>query len=201
MFRLRLAPFSQHIIRAQALGSRVRVPITRRHISHGSPRPSGTTRRIAIWTSSFSAISVVAAYFLWPDVSRSAPTYASAALSPAHFTPATVSATEESKTPNTRLITLTIPKDAMPPIQEGLFAPIWSIYIKDDDIQVERAYTPLHGIDEKGRMQFWIKRYSKGEVGRWLHSKQIGDKVEIRGPLKTYPWTDELWDEVIMVSG
>ena len=49
-------------------------------------------------------------------------------------------------------------------------------------------------------MKFWIKRYVKGEVGRWLHSKRVGDKLEIRGPLKSYPWVDQLWDEVILVS-
>ena len=76
---------------------------------------------------------------------------------------------------------------------------MWSIYVKDDDIQVEREYTPLEGIDEQGQMKFWIKRYPKGEVGRWIHSKRVGDKIEIRGPMRTYPWVDGLWDEVVMV--
>jgi len=79
--------------------------------------------------------------------------------------------------------------------------PIWSVYIKDDDIQVERPYTPLEGIDEEGRMLFWVKKYEKGEVGRWLHSKKVGDMIEIRGPLKTWIWQDYAWDEVFMISG
>jgi cytochrome-b5 reductase len=78
-------------------------------------------------------------------------------------------------------------------------APIWSIYIKDDDIQVERPYTPLEGVSEDGRMLFWIKKYEKGEVGRWLHSKNVGDTIEIRGPLKTWLWQEGAWDEVVMV--
>lgn len=153
-----------------------------------------------MWASSLGAAGLVAAYFLWPDIYRGAPTISNAALSPAHFTPAIVTATEECKTPNTRLITLTVPKEAMPLRQEGLFSPIWTIYVKDDDIQVERAYTPLEGIDKNGRVKFWTKRYAKGEVGRWLHSKRIGEKIEIRGPLRSYPWLYERWDEVVLVG-
>jgi hypothetical protein len=79
------------------------------------------------------------------------------------------------------------------------FDPIWSIFIKDDDIQVERPYTPLFGIDEEGTIKLWVKRYQRGEVGRWLHSKKAGDTIEIRGPLKTFPFEVAKWDEVVMV--
>ncbi|KAF8897272.1 hypothetical protein BD779DRAFT_363540 [Infundibulicybe gibba] len=50
-------------------------------------------------------------------------------------------------------------------------------------------------------MQFWIKKYPKGEVGRWLHTKNTGDQVEIRGPLMTWPWNEDAWDDIIMISG
>lgn len=161
---------------------------------------SSVTRRIAVGAGAVGSVSLVAAYFFWPDVSRSAPTYANVALSPTHFTPVTITATEQCLDPTTRLMTLTVPRESMPPPQDTLFAPIWSIFIKDDDIQVERPYTPLEGIDDQGRMRFWVKRYPKGEVGRWLHSKRVGDQIEIRGPLKTWAWQDQAWDEVVMVS-
>ncbi|CAL1700905.1 unnamed protein product [Somion occarium] len=50
-------------------------------------------------------------------------------------------------------------------------------------------------------MKFWIKKYPKGEVGKWLHSKKVGDTIEIRGPLMTWPWQDDIWDEIVMISG
>ncbi|KAI0638082.1 ferredoxin reductase-like C-terminal NADP-linked domain-containing protein [Trametes polyzona] len=145
--------------------------------------------------------AIVASYFLWPDPSRAAPTKKNALLLPTHFTPVEVTATEPCPDPNTRLMTLTVPRQSIPSLDETAFQPIWSIYIKDDDIQVERPFTPLEGIDSEGRMKFWIKRYERGEVGRWLHSKKVGDKIEIRGPLKTWPWQEGEWDEVIMISG
>lgn len=137
-----------------------------------------------------------ALYFFYPDASRSAPTSSDAPLSPSHFTPATVESTVGSG-PNTKLMTLVIPPNLIP---QSALGPIWSVFIKDDQIQVERPYTPLYGIDESGRMEFWIKKYPKGEVGRWLHSKAVGDTIELRGPLSTWHWKEDAWDEVIMVN-
>ncbi|KAF8211421.1 hypothetical protein K438DRAFT_1709627 [Mycena galopus ATCC 62051] len=140
-----------------------------------------------------------AAYLFLPDKTRHAPTVDDASLSPSHFTPATLTSSEPSG-PNTKLLVLTVPGFSKPKHASKL-APIWSVYIKDDDIQVERPYTPLEGIDEHGRMRFWIKKYPKGEVGRWLHSKKIGDQVEFRGPLSTWAWKEDAWDEIVMISG
>ncbi|KAF9008747.1 ferredoxin reductase-like protein [Cyathus striatus] len=161
--------------------------------------------RNKVATSAFAlAFTVgVAAYFFLPDQSRAAPTSTNKHLSPAHFTQATVIASEPSG-PNTKLITVAIPKHLIPPSHDPAtcgFSPIWSVCIKDDDIQVERAYTPLHGMNDDGQMQLWIKRYPNGEVGRWLHSKQVGEQIELRGPLMTWMWRDNNWDEVIMISG
>lgn len=145
-------------------------------------------------------IGLASLYFFLPDPSRSAPTSSNKPLSANHFTPATVISNEISG-PNSKILKLRVPphlviRNENEPIG---FGPIWSVFIKDDDIQVERPYTPLESIDENGNMLFWIKRYPKGEVGRWLHSKQVGDAVELRGPLKTWPWDEGEWNEVVLV--
>ncbi|KAG1753802.1 uncharacterized protein EDB91DRAFT_1286495 [Suillus paluster] len=143
--------------------------------------------------------AVVAAYFLLPDISRGAPTCDSIPLSPSHFTPAKlVSSTYASS--GTIMLTVAVPPELLPN-ESDLFAPIWSVFIKDDDIQVERPYTPLDGVDKDGNMRFWIKKYQHGEVSRWLHSKKVGETIEIRGPLKTWSWKDDAWDEIVLISG
>ncbi len=121
-------------------------------------------------------------------------------LSYQYFIPASIVASEESG-PSTKLITLSIPRSLIPG-NDTLILPVHSIYIKDDDIQIERPYTPLYGIGKDGRMNFWIKRYEGGEVGRWLHSKRVGDVVEVRGPVPTLDFAKEVkddWDDVVMV--
>ena len=136
-----------------------------------------------------------ALYLLLPGPSRGAPSLDHVSLSHRHFTPTRVISNEESG-PNTKLLKIAIAPDLLP---RRSFDPIWSVYIKDDDIQVERPYTPLQGVDEHGHMLFWIKKYPKGEVGRWLHSKNPGDKIELRGPITTWTWKPDFWDEVVMV--
>lgn len=152
------------------------------------------TRPLAVGT-----ITALSLYFFYPDSSRSAPTSSKTPLSPSHFTPSTVISNERSG-PDTKLLQLAVPPHLLPAHDlTDPSASIWSVYIKDDDIQVERPYTPLEGIDEHGRMLFWIKKYPKGEVGRWLHLKGPNDTIELRGPLTTWSWKDDNWDEVVMV--
>ena len=142
--------------------------------------------------SAFVVLGAGAALYLF----RGAPTLHHSSLSYQHFTPTRIISTEKSG-PHTKLLKIAIAPALLPP--RDLFDPIWSVYIKDDDIQVERPYTPLRGVDENGHMLFWIKKYPKGEVGRWLHSKNTGDKIELRGPIKTWTWKQDSWDEVVMV--
>ncbi|KAH9938254.1 uncharacterized protein B0H18DRAFT_966255 [Fomitopsis serialis] len=171
------------------------------------PLPTGPSQEVLryrntlvlIWFGVFG-VGTATIFFL-PNESKAAPTRPDVLFSPRHYTPATLTAIKECPDPDTRLITLALPPQAVPDSQESIYNPIWSVYIKDDDIQVERPYTPLEGIDERGRMRFWVKKYEKGEVGRWLHSKKMGNKIELRGPLSTWLWDDNKWDEVVMISG
>jgi len=149
------------------------------------------------FTSILVAFGVGCSIYLFLDDPRQPQKNEVSSLSPRRFSLAQLTSCEES-TSNTKLIELTIPPKLLPQRLDN-FSPIWSVYIKDDDIQVERPYTPLQGISH-GRLQFWIKNYPHGEVSRWIHSKKVGDKIEIRCPLTTWTWKDDVWDEVVMVS-
>ena len=120
-------------------------------------------------------------------------------LVPTKWSPVSLIASEETSK-DTRLLTLSVPRQLIP--SSSSTRPIWSIYIKDDDIQVERPYTPLEGIDDDGNIKLWVKKYPKGEVGRWLHSKRPGGHIEIRGPLQTWLHDRDVdeWDEIVMVG-
>ncbi|KAJ7638557.1 hypothetical protein FB45DRAFT_1132538 [Roridomyces roridus] len=151
--------------------------------------------RLAAQLTLLSVFGAGTLYLFLPDESRSAPTVENATMSPRHFTRATLSWSQPTG-PNTKLLSLVAAQQ-----QKHAPASIWSMFVKDDDIQVERPYTPLQGIDQDGRMLFWVKKYPKGEVGRWLHSKKTGEHIEFRGPLTTWAWKEDTWDEVVMISG
>ncbi|KAH8118356.1 ferredoxin reductase-like C-terminal NADP-linked domain-containing protein [Phellopilus nigrolimitatus] len=119
-------------------------------------------------------------------------------LSHDYFIPATLISTEKTNE-NTKLLRLSLSHE----VASKTIKPqsIWSVYVKDSDIQVERPYTPLEGISASGEMVFWIKKYPHGEVGRWLHSKLPGEKIELRGPEQTWIWENGTWDNIVMIAG
>ena len=167
--------------------------------SHSPSSPARPRLRLSSLIFFTSAGVLASSYFLWPSKYRGCPTLSHKPLSPSYFIPVTVSDNSQVG-PDLAVLTLSVPPDSHGPDENApSFDPIWSIFIKDDDIQVERPYTPLFGIDEKGTIKLWVKRYARGEVGRWLHSKNAGDTIEIRGPLKTFPFQEGEWDEVVMV--
>ena len=175
------------------------IPSRLLHTRHFSTSPSQSRLRLSTFAFITTTGVLVSSYFLWPSKYRGSPTFTHKPLSPGYFVPVTIS--ENSQVgPDLAVLTLSIPPESRPSEENNSsLNSIWSIFIKDDDIQVERPYTPLFGIDEKGIIKLWVKRYPRGEVGRWLHSKQAGDTIEIRGPLKTFAFHEGKWDEVVMV--
>jgi len=171
------------------------------HARRLSTSPSTNSHsRLRLSTLAFITTTgvLVSSYFLWPSKYRGSPTFSHRPLSPSYFIPVTISENSQFG-PDLAVLTLSVPPDSRCwDENDPSLEPIWSIFIKDDDIQVERPYTPLFGIDE-GVIKLWVKCYSRGEVGRWLHSKQAGDTIEIRGPLKTFPFREGEWDELVMV--
>ena len=161
-----------------------------------SVRVPRSSKSIVLYTSGLGVVSASVYYVLVNSPSRAAPTSLTAPLSPTHFTTVTLTAST-SCTPYTKLLTLKLPSHLIP--DASVRMPIFSVYVKDSDIQVERPYTPLEGIDAQGQMQFWVKRYQGGEVGRWLHERKVGEQIEVRGPVPTWTWQDGDWDEIVMV--
>ncbi|KAI9238268.1 MAG: hypothetical protein BYD32DRAFT_354377, partial [Podila humilis] len=91
-----------------------------------------------------------------------------------------------------------------------------AIYVKDDEIQAMRAYTPIHTepdwhVQQEGEegdrvssVQLLIKRYSEGQVSRFMHSAQPGQKIEMRGPVLIWPGSRqdlEEYDHIGMIAG
>ncbi|KAF9351331.1 hypothetical protein BGX26_010642 [Mortierella sp. AD094] len=80
-----------------------------------------------------------------------------------------------------------------------------AIYVKDDLIQAMRAYTPVHSTEkDQDTFQLLIKKYSEGQVSRFMHSARPGQKIEMRGPVVIWPGGQsdlEQWDEIGMIAG
>lgn len=182
---------------------------------HYATRPPSTPRGSARTLLIGGAVLTLAgtAYLLQPSPSRSSPTLPKAPLSRAHFTPTTVvSRTDVS--PTTILLNLQLPPGCWPPArlptpsdpapdpaERAEPGSVWSVWMKNSDIMVERPYTPLFGAPGPGGIvTFWIKKYETGEMARWLHARKIGDVVDLRGPVPT--WTapvDKEYTDIVLV--
>lgn len=73
---------------------------------------------------------------------------------------------------------------------------IWSVEIKQPQLQIAREYTPLppdkikegtslvasQQEQSRSSLKFWIRREEHGEVSNYLHKLEPGSLIEIRGP-------------------
>lgn len=91
-------------------------------------------------------------------------------------------------------------------LNKPMTIPICSaVYVKDDEIQAMRAYTPVHySLKDQPVIQLLVKRYSEGQVSRFMHSARLGQKIEMRGPVMIWPASRpelEEYDEISMIAG
>ena len=98
------------------------------------------------------------------------------------------------------MVHMGIPARTLPEDGSYLTNAIHHVYIKDDDMQIERPYTPINGIGVDGKVMFWIKKYPGGEVSNWISRLHKGRIIEIRGPVQQWDWRSGSWDEIVMVS-
>jgi hypothetical protein len=97
------------------------------------------------------------------------------------------------------IVKMAIPQQFLPKDRSHLAHAIHHIYIRDDDMQVERPYTPLYGIGADGKMVLWVKKYPGGEVSNWISRRKRNENVGVRGPVLQWDWRSGSWDEIIMV--
>lgn len=150
------------------------------------------------WRLVAVASTFVAFYYTWPVDPKSDPN-APPDLNPRTFTRCVV----HSVLPDSEdhmVVRMRIPVQLLPADDSHLANAIHHIYVKDDDMQVERPYTPLFGIGMDGRMLFWIKKYKGGEVSNWISRLKSNRSIEVRGPIQQWDWRSGSWDEIIMAG-
>ncbi|MCJ1406392.1 mitochondrial peripheral inner membrane protein [Ptychographa xylographoides] len=92
------------------------------------------------------------------------------------------------------------------PYNEAWRQGVWSVQIKQPQLQIARAYTPLppgqrqeHPASDDS-LEFLIRQDPKGEVSGYLHKLPIGATIDVRGPQGEYAVPFDL-DEIIFIAG
>ena len=105
--------------------------------------------------------------------------------------------------PSHMVVRMSIPQQFLPKDASHLAVAgaIRHIYIRDDDMQVERPYTPLSGIGADGKIVLWVRKYAGGEVSNWLSRRKRNESVGVRGPVLQWDWQSGAGpcDELILV--
>ena len=80
------------------------------------------------------------------------------------------------------------------------FPTLSCLYIKDDNIQVMRPYTPINDPYKDGHVDLIVKRYQHGSISKMLSRTELHEKIFVRGPMEEYAYQPNSSDEIGMVT-
>ena len=88
-------------------------------------------------------------------------------------------------------------------LQELFRKGVWSIQIKQPQLQIARAYTPLPPTPTSNadELRLLIRRERNGEVSNYLHRLAIGQSAELRGPTVEYEVPKDTTEVLFLAGG
>ncbi|KAL8823262.1 MAG: hypothetical protein Q9191_006017 [Dirinaria sp. TL-2023a] len=83
---------------------------------------------------------------------------------------------------------------------------VWSVQIKQPQLQIARSYTPLPPLDTSDRsnladLRLLIRKHPGGEVSDYLHKLALNAEVELRGPRTEYEIPEQVKELVFLAGG
>lgn len=66
---------------------------------------------------------------------------------------------------------------------------------------VIRPYTPTSDPNDKGYLEFVIKKYPDGPMSEHIHSMKVGDTLDVKGPIPKYPWSANKHEHIGLIAG
>jgi ferredoxin-NADP reductase len=80
---------------------------------------------------------------------------------------------------------------------------IWSVEVKQPELQIARSYTPLPPIQpvEYSELRLLIRKEHKGEVSGYVHNLGLGSKIELRGPHPGFDIPENVAEVVFLAGG
>lgn len=123
-------------------------------------------------------------------------------LNTSTFTPFKL-VSKESVSSTSAIFTLQATKPIRDALKQVKDSGVWSIQIKQPQLQIARSYTPLPPLDTQGsqnELRLLIRQEKNGEVSSYLHSLPKGGNVELRGPTLECTIGDQV-EEVVFLAG
>jgi cytochrome-b5 reductase len=71
----------------------------------------------------------------------------------------------------------------------------------NDEKATLRPYTPTSDEDAQGYIDLLVKKYPEGPMSTHLHNMAPGQRLDLKGPLPKYPWSENKHDHIALVAG
>jgi len=69
------------------------------------------------------------------------------------------------------------------------------------DKPVIRPYTPVTDDDSRGKMEFVIKSYEKGNMSQVFNNMNVDQRMKFKGPFQKYLWEPNKHDHITLIAG
>lgn len=102
---------------------------------------------------------------------------------------------------NTKKFRFKLPEDDMVSGLEVASAILTKFKPDGDAKPVLRPYTPTSDEDTKGYMELIVKKYPNGPMSTHMHDMVPGQRLDFKGPLPKYPWTENKHEHIALVAG
>ncbi|ODV81903.1 ferredoxin reductase-like protein [Suhomyces tanzawaensis NRRL Y-17324] len=66
---------------------------------------------------------------------------------------------------------------------------------------VIRPYTPISDVDQKGTIEFVIKKYEGGKMSTYTHDLKENDTLSFKGPIVKWKWEPNQYKEIALIGG
>ena len=66
---------------------------------------------------------------------------------------------------------------------------------------VIRPYTPISDEDEKGYLDFVVKKYPGGPMSTHMHDMTVGQRLDFKGPIPKYKWEANKHEHIALIAG
>ncbi|CAK7894559.1 NADH-cytochrome b5 reductase 2 [[Candida] anglica] len=66
---------------------------------------------------------------------------------------------------------------------------------------VIRPYTPISDNDEKGSIEFVVKKYEGGKASTHIHDLKVGDTLSFKGPIVKWKWEANQYKSIALIGG
>ncbi|KAF1954582.1 ferredoxin reductase-like protein [Byssothecium circinans] len=102
---------------------------------------------------------------------------------------------------NTKKLTFSLPEPDMDSGLSVASAVITKYKGPEMEKPVIRPYTPTSDVDQKGSVEFIVKKYPNGPMSTHIHDLEVGQRLDIKGPIPKYQWSPNKHEHVAMIAG